>query len=326
MANLIPNLARDPKIEKLIARAVSPGDGRGFVYVFGARCRSKGPGVGSPRRRAPAAYIRQRGGRARYKVDYKIGRTKNIVRRKGEWRRQCGPGQNWMMCWDVPFAAKMVGNIWSEAIIHLHYKRIKPAWITPVPCAECGIKHREKFCLRTIGRVESIDRVISHYCARLGWMYTRTRVTCKMGVKTSRNEVDPYHSQYGPHPEMSSIQETYAAALYSVPTGSGVNNCCGVEGQSSTLWRKYWAAYNERATIGMWIRQKAPRNEGAPTRQHRSSYEKCQLSLENNAGYRQKVSVRTRRATTQRSIPVSRIKHVLTNVNRKADEFTAVVF
>ncbi|KAJ6621752.1 hypothetical protein B0H10DRAFT_1945035 [Mycena sp. CBHHK59/15] len=151
-------------VEKIIARQVSPSDGLGFIYAYTSKSQRS-------RRRAPAAFIRQRGGRrARYRRAYKIGRTNNILRRKAEWRKQCGGRQEWKMSWLVPFAAKM------EAILHMHYKRIKPAWLTPVPCAGCGVKHCEKFCMTTIGPVQNIDRILSHYCARLGWQYTSTRL------------------------------------------------------------------------------------------------------------------------------------------------------
>ncbi|KAJ6544735.1 hypothetical protein B0H10DRAFT_1970077 [Mycena sp. CBHHK59/15] len=164
MANPIPNFPTDPDVEKIIARQVSPSDGLGFIYAYTSKSQRS-------RRRAPAAFIRQRGGRrARYRRAYKIGRTNNILRRKAEWRKQCGGRQEWKMSWLVPFAAKM------EAILHMHYKRIKPAWLTPVPCAGCGVKHCEKFCMTTIGPVQNIDRILSHYCARLGWQYTSTRL------------------------------------------------------------------------------------------------------------------------------------------------------
>ncbi|KAJ6615553.1 hypothetical protein B0H10DRAFT_1949741 [Mycena sp. CBHHK59/15] len=104
MANPIPNFPTDPDVEKIIARQVSPSDGLGFIYAYTSKSQRS-------RRRAPAAFIRQRGGRrARYRRAYKIGRTNNILRRKAEWRKQCGGRQEWKMSWLVPFAAKMGGS------------------------------------------------------------------------------------------------------------------------------------------------------------------------------------------------------------------------
>ncbi|KAJ6614091.1 hypothetical protein B0H10DRAFT_1950887, partial [Mycena sp. CBHHK59/15] len=89
----IPNFATHPDVEKIITGAASSSDGLGFVYVYLSKPRRPG-------RRAPPAFIRQRGGRARYRRAYKIGRTNNIMRRKAEWRRQCpGEQQEWMLSW-----------------------------------------------------------------------------------------------------------------------------------------------------------------------------------------------------------------------------------
>ncbi|KAJ7840093.1 hypothetical protein B0H14DRAFT_2587659 [Mycena olivaceomarginata] len=100
----------------------------------------------------------------------KYGRSNCAPRRKKEWARQCRPQkQDWECYWVVPYAAKfgeflpfgLCGPLTavSEALIHAHFKRAG-AWIRPVPCAYCGVKHCEKFDYRICGGRREVFRVV----------------------------------------------------------------------------------------------------------------------------------------------------------------------
>jgi hypothetical protein len=113
----------------------------------------------------------------------KYGRSNCAPRRKKEWARQCRPQkQDWECYWVVPYAAKfgeflpfgLCGPLTavSEALIHAHFKRAG-AWIRPVPCAYCGVKHCEKFDYRICGGRREVFRVVKYYLGRLGWPVIR---------------------------------------------------------------------------------------------------------------------------------------------------------
>jgi len=49
----------------------------------------------------------------------KIGRTNNVPRRKREWARKCpGQVQDWVVGWEVPFAAKFGASFTSSSGVH----------------------------------------------------------------------------------------------------------------------------------------------------------------------------------------------------------------
>ncbi|KAJ7786787.1 hypothetical protein B0H14DRAFT_2630168 [Mycena olivaceomarginata] len=60
----------------------------------------------------------------------------------------------------------------SEALIQAHFKRAG-AWIRPVPCTYCGVKHCEKFDYRVCGGRREVFRMVKYYLGRLGWPVIR---------------------------------------------------------------------------------------------------------------------------------------------------------
>ncbi|KAJ6461964.1 hypothetical protein DFH09DRAFT_1114145 [Mycena vulgaris] len=112
----------------------------------------------------PAALFPNRAAHNPRRPEIKLGRSNCPARRKREWKRHCWPQRQnwWSFYWAVPDARRF------ENLIHLHFK-LHGAWILPVECEFCGVRHQEKFDYARCGGRYGVISVVRYYLWRLGW-------------------------------------------------------------------------------------------------------------------------------------------------------------
>ncbi|KAJ7690528.1 hypothetical protein B0H17DRAFT_1201649 [Mycena rosella] len=139
--------ALDAAMDDIRALSTRPGRKAGGFYAYKIRrIQPNGP---------PPPPSRQ--------TQIKLGRAQCPPKCQKQWQRQCrGQVQDWWFWYAVPDATKF------EALIHLHFK-LAGAWVGPVQCDFCPVKHQEKFDYEACGGKRGIERVVEYYLGKLGW-------------------------------------------------------------------------------------------------------------------------------------------------------------
>ncbi|KAK7019074.1 hypothetical protein R3P38DRAFT_3200327 [Favolaschia claudopus] len=110
----VSRVYRAADVKTLLNKPFSKSEEEGVLYLY----REKTPGG---------------------KVQYKAGRTNDIVRRMEQWKTQCYKSDI-----ELLETIKTLHSHRLETAVHLWFKVIG-AWVVPYPCESCGIRHREKF-------------------------------------------------------------------------------------------------------------------------------------------------------------------------------------
>ncbi|KAJ7681688.1 hypothetical protein B0H17DRAFT_1138285 [Mycena rosella] len=146
--------ALDAAMDNIRALSTRPGRKAGGFYAYKIRrIQPNGP---------PPPPLRQ--------TQIKLGRVQCPPKRQKQWQWQCrGQVQDWWFWYAVPDATKF------EALIHLHFK-LAGAWVGPVQCDFCPVKHQEKFDYEACGGKRGIERVVEYYLGKLGWLIVKYKM------------------------------------------------------------------------------------------------------------------------------------------------------
>ncbi|KAJ7655442.1 hypothetical protein B0H17DRAFT_1146433 [Mycena rosella] len=193
--------ALDAAMDDIRASSTRPGRKAGGFYAYKIRrIQPNGP---------PPLPSRQ--------TQIKLGHAQCPPKRQKQWQWQCrGQVQDSWFWYAVPDATKfgevLLGfsvlralslsifwisqvlcsawsydtefNFISEALIHLHFK-LAGAWVGPVQCDFCPVKHQEKFDYEACGGKRGIERVVEYYLGKLGWPIVKFHFTLPSGLRAN---------------------------------------------------------------------------------------------------------------------------------------------